>query len=362
MPFFKDEPMLRKVLFVIAGLDYTGPARVLSLLAAGLPRENVCLCVLGEPSPWCEDLQNQGIPIHILHRTGPLDLRSLLQLRKLISQHRSDIIHAWGFGAAWPVVLSGACRPSALILSAALPPRRHLSLAERWLLRRCGRVIAIGQAEADVYQALGVLPHRLAVVPPAVPLPPQSSPTATLPGLPEEARVLLAIGPIARHKGHHDAVWAFDILRCLYEDVHLVIVGGGPDEQRVRHFTRAIRLDQVVHFTGEVADLQGWLARASVVQVPCLRAGGRQAALEAMAAGRPVVASRLPALMEVIADGQTGYLVTPGDKMQLSRQTRILFDHPEIRQRMGETAQRQVAERFSPARLIESFVRNLERV
>jgi glycosyltransferase involved in cell wall biosynthesis len=227
-------------------------------------------------------------------------------------------------------------------------------LAEHWLLRHCGRVVAIGQAESDSYRRLGVADARLRVVPPCVKVTEPVTP-ASLPALKDDDRVLLTVGPIAMHKGQREAVWALNVMRCLYDDVHLVIAGRGPDEERVRRFAQLIHMNECVHFTGEVADVRPWLARADVVWVPSLREGGRQAALEAMAAGRPVVTSRLPGLAEVIDDGRTGYLVTPGDKAELCRQTRILLEHHDARRQMAEAARQHVAEHFGVERMVEAF-------
>jgi glycosyltransferase involved in cell wall biosynthesis len=342
------------VLLVTAGLDYTGSARLLSLLATGLPRANVRVCVLGQETPWCRDLRAASIGVDVLGWKRFLDPRPLFALRKLIASERPDIIHAWGQQAAWSLLLIGCCRPGRLVLSSALPPKRCLSLPERWLPRNAGRVIAIGQAEADSYRRLGVPDSRLSVVPPGVTVT-QSVAPASLKGLAEGASVLLVVGPIAIHKGQREAVWALNVMRCLFEDVHLVIVGRGPDEQRVRRFGEIIRMNEWVHYVGEVADIRPWLARADVVWVPSLREGGRQTALEAMAAGRPVVASRLPGLAEVIDDGRTGYLVTPGDKAELCRQTRILLEHAELRREIGDAAQRHVGERFGVERMVEAI-------
>jgi glycosyltransferase involved in cell wall biosynthesis len=354
---------VRKLLLVASHLDYSGPARVLSLVAPALPRRHVRGCVVGESSPWCDDLRTAGVDLYALGWRRILDFRQPWDLALTIGKEGPDFIHAWGFEAAWRLVLTSSltkcCRPSRLTLSAALPPRR-LSFAERWLLKHCGGVIALGLAEADAYYRLGVPPERIVVVPPGVPIPPALPAPAQLPGLPQSARVVLAVGPIKRHKGHREAVWAFDVLRCLYDDLHLVIVGSGPDTQRVGRFAEAIRLADVVHLPGPDPDLAPWLARAELVWVPSLRAGGRLTALEAMAAGRPVVASRLPGLEEVVVDGQTGFLVTPGDKADLARQTRILLDHPDARQRMGEAARRHVQERFALNAMIEGFIRAYE--
>jgi glycosyltransferase involved in cell wall biosynthesis len=95
------------------------------------------------------------------------------------------------------------------------------------------------------------------------------------------------------------------------------------------------------------------LSRAAVVWVPSLTGGGVNVALEAMALGRAVVASRLPALAEVIADGKSGLLFTPGNKVELARQTRRLVDGPDLARRLGEEGRRRAAAQFSVGAMVE---------
>jgi glycosyltransferase involved in cell wall biosynthesis len=91
------------------------------------------------------------------------------------------------------------------------------------------------------------------------------------------------------------------------------------------------------------------------VWLPSRADRGATSALEAMAAGRPVVASRWPGLAEVVADGETGVLVPPGDKAALARETRLLLDDSERRRRMGEAGQRRAADRFSVGAMVGAF-------
>ena len=341
---------MRKILLVIPSLACSGGARLLCLLAAGLPRDRVRVCVLGGPVPWCDELRGAGVELDVLGWRRDVDLRPLVRLRRLIVQQRPDVVHAWGFAAAWALVLVG-CRPARLFLS-VLPPKRKLSLAERWLLRRCRRIVAFGQGEAGAWLRQRASPLQVEVAPPAAELFDEAVAAAHLPGLPEGARVIVTVGPLERHKGCREAVWTLDILRCLYDDLHLVIVGEGPDEERIRQFAHTLRLADAVHFTGAVGSVQPWLARAQVVWAAALRPGGRQTVLEAMAAGRPVVASRLPSLAEVVVDGQTGYLVGPADKAERAKQTRILLDRAELRRDMGEAGRARVATYFSPGAMV----------
>jgi glycosyltransferase involved in cell wall biosynthesis len=165
------------------------------------------------------------------------------------------------------------------------------------------------------------------------------------------------LGPIEPHKGFREAVWAFDIVRHLYDDVHFVMIGDGSDRPRVEQFAQQIGVRDHVHFLGPCAETASYLHRADIVWVPSLRGGGVCSALEAMAAGRPVIASRLPDLAEIVVDGETGFLVEPNNKAALARQTRLLLDDPSRRHQMGQSGQQHVGRFFSVDRLVEACAR-----
>jgi glycosyltransferase involved in cell wall biosynthesis len=179
-------------------------------------------------------------------------------------------------------------------------------------------------------------------------------------GLPADARVVLCVGSLKAERGFRDAIWAFDILQYLAPNLHLALLGTGPDEHRLRHFARSVGVLSSVHLTGSVGDTSAWLAAAEIVWVPSREGGGAQVALRAMAAARPVVASRLGALTEIVADGETGYLITPGDKVALARQTRRLLDDASLRTRMGAAGALRAQRYFSAEALVDRFARLYE--
>jgi glycosyltransferase involved in cell wall biosynthesis len=253
--------------------------------------------------------------------------------------------------------LGGGWAPGRLLVSAALPPVGAPAALDRRLLRRAGGVIAFGEAEAPRYRRQGVPAERITVVSRAIKGCEPAPEPAQVPGVHDGLRVLLGVGPLELHKGFREAVWAFDILHHLYPDVHLVLAGGGSDRPRVEQFARAIGVMPQVHFTGPCPSTAALLQRAEIAWVPSLRGGGACAALEAMAAGRPVVATRLPALGEVVVDGETGFLVAPDDKAALARQTRLLLDDEECRRRFGAAGRRRALEHFSVPRLAEACAR-----
>jgi glycosyltransferase involved in cell wall biosynthesis len=163
----------------------------------------------------------------------------------------------------------------------------------------------------------------------------------------------LGVGPVLSHKGFREAVWSFDILRHNLPDLQLVLVGPGRDRPQVAEFVKWLQISPWVRLVGEVETVRPWLEAADLVWVPSLRPGGVCAALEAMAAGKPVLASRLPGLAEVVADQETGILVRPGDKAALARQSRRLLQDDSLRLQMGEAARKRARDLFGLDRLRE---------
>jgi glycosyltransferase involved in cell wall biosynthesis len=351
---------VRTLLLLTSSLDYGGPARRLCLLARGLPRDAfaVRVGVLGADAPWAEELRRAGVEVRALGWTRLLDAKPLLALRRWLHAERPAVVHAFGSAALRSAVGCGAAG-RALVASYLLrvgPAARRWS-ADRWLLGGVAAVVAFGAAEARRYQEFRFPADKVHTVAPGVEL----SEGGEASGWPA-GRGVLCVGPIAAHKGHRDAVWAFDILHYLFDDLRLVLVGDGPDRRRVEDFARAAGAAPFVHFLGRQPDVAPYLRRAAVVWVPSRTGGGVCAALEAMAAGRPVVATRVPELAELVTDGETGCLVPPGDKASLARATRFLLDDAALARRLGDAARRRAEEQFGAARMVAECARIYEKV
>jgi glycosyltransferase involved in cell wall biosynthesis len=352
-----------KVFFLIPELAFSGSGKQLSLLAAGLPRDRfeVRVGVLGRDGPWGDALRVAGLEVEVLGRTRLFDARPIWRLRQLVVPFKPEVIHGWGLSALRASLMVGD-QPRLLVHTALLPrgPGVKVNRLDRWLLQRTDRVIAQNQAEEHRYQQLGVPPEKLCLIPPAValaespPVDPQAFRAAHR--LPATARLLIGVGPLEPPKGFREAIWAFDILKYLYDDLYLVLIGDGSDRDRLEGFARAIHAQDRVRLVGQQAEVSAWLDQAEVVWVPSRAERGVNVALEAMARSRAVVASRLPGLADIIADGETGYLVPPEEKVSLARQTRLLLENANQRQQFGEAGRRRVASRFAVADLVRRHV------
>ncbi len=350
---------MRKILFVIPSLEYSGAAKQITLLAEGLPagRYELRVCALERDGPAGNRLRAAGVPIDVLGATRLVNLPALWRLRRLVRDGRPDVIHTWGPAALRTVALVLPRDAGRLVASVPLPPRfrrKTLSRLDRWLLRRADRLVARSTAEAERCGHLGLPPDRIIPCPPGVESGPGAAVDRPVSPAPPDPFILCA-GPLEPHKGLWDAVWAFDILQYLHEELNLGFVGSGPERARLEQFAALTGARHRIHFLGSRPDLPALLDRATLVWIPSLAGEGTSIALEAMAHGRAVVASRLPALAEVVVDGQTGFLVTPGNKVELARQSRLLLNTPALREQMGQAGRERALTHFSAAELVRRF-------
>ena len=346
---------MRRVLLVVPSLAYGGTSKQVLLLATGLPRSqfHVCVAVLGERSPFADGLRARGVEVSALGWRRLCDVSPLWRMRQLVGAFRPDVIHAWHLASLRFLAAAGALSSGRLIASAAAPRHPVRSFwhpLDRWVLHAADTLVAAESAEAQRYRQQKIEERRITQVPPGVAFPDVTGTREHLCrclGREPEARLILCVGPLVPEKGFRDAIWAFEILRFLYENLHLLLVGSGPDRERLERFAGTIQAKHAVHFLGDQPDVSALMAHADAVWIPSRRCSGINVALEAMAAGRPVVASRLPALADIVRDGETGFLIDPGDQPALARQTRKLFDDPKRCGRMGEAARHRVADKFT---------------
>ena len=351
---------MRRIVFLLPDPAGHDPGEVV----AGVPRDDFAATVIGPggpTSPLAQAVVAARTEYVGIAPRYPTDVPRAVVLRfgQPMNAFRLDVLHAVGPAGvrlAYALRLTGFRPP--LVVSAA----DHLEYGPLgWLVRRglgsADRVIARTQAEVVRYRELGVAPERLALVPFAVSPPsPPPDPIAFRRSLdiPDAARLVLAAWRFDAATALKNAVWAFDVVKYVAPDLHLVLVGDGPERERVERFARSLGFDDFrVRFTGARSDLPSPFALANVVWVTHRR-GGVTTALEAMAAGKPVVAVGTPDLAEVVADGITGRLVPPGDRVRLAAVTAELLGDPDRAAALGAAA-RAFAGRFSVAAMADRY-------
>ncbi len=268
------------------------------------------------------------------------------------------------YGRDWPVLgVAAAVRPSARTFWEAhdLPGGRLARAGLRALLPRLAGVVAISEGLACDLAALGLPRERVLVAPDAVDLsrfgalPSKAAARARL-GLPAEERMVVYTGHLYAWKGAHTLALAS---RYLPDGTRVYVVGGTPaDEQAFRVFVAQERL-ATVRVVGYVApaEVPVWLAAADVLALPnsaretiSARYTSPLKLFEYLAAGRPIVASDLPSLREVLAHGRNAFLVAPDDAAALAHGISTVLADAALAARLAAEARRSVEGRTWEAR------------
>jgi glycosyltransferase involved in cell wall biosynthesis len=173
-------------------------------------------------------------------------------------------------------------------------------------------------------------------------------------GLGPRTVVVLSAASLVRRKGLDLLLEAF-ARTAPGRDTVLWLAGDGPERTALE--TRAARPDLAgrVRFLGRTAAVADLLAAADLVAMPSRAEGLGIAALEAMASGRPVLATRVGGLGEAVVDGRTGLLVPPEDVAALEAGLRRLIDDPGLRARLGAGGAEHVRAHFLPDRMVEAY-------
>ena len=360
------------VAYLTAGLESRGYET--TLVAGTLARGEESMAFVAE---------RLGVPvvtIDELHREiSPFrDAIAELRLTRLIRRLRPHILHTHtakaGAIGRLAAMLAGRARPPIVVhtfhghvLRGYFGPLRAAGfrLLERWLARHATALVAVSPQVRDDLVELGVAPPELfAVVRLGIALEERVSAEAeerdrlrTLLGIAPDRFTVGWIGRMTGVKRTDDILLALGGLRERGVDACLCMVGDGPDRDYVEY--RAKELGVVRHclFLGYQDDVAGFLAAFDVFVLPSANEGTPVSAIEALAAGRPVVATRVGGVPDVVRDGVDGYLVESGDVNGLADALARLAVDPELRRRMGAAGRERVLPRYAVDRLIDDVDR-----
>jgi glycosyltransferase involved in cell wall biosynthesis len=228
---------------------------------------------------------------------------------------------------------------------------------ERALTRRASKVIAITEALARFQvERVGLPADKLEVIHyglDELPAAWGSNPAASVPS---GARVLLAVCRLEPQKGLDVAIRALPEIRARHPHAELVVLGEGAQRSELEQLAKSLQVP--VHLLGRVPDVAAWLRRADLLVHPARWEGFGLALLEAMLASKPIVATNVSSIPEIVADGETGLLVPPDDARALAAAVTRLLDEPGS---YGEQGRNRAESEFSVARMTERTLALYER-
>ena len=357
-----------KVLHVITDTGWGGAERHALALTTGLvQRGHDCQVAYLVGDGYLDTaFEARGIRTTNLRARSWLDPVALARLIRLARRERFDLLHAHLFpGEVFATLAALRLGGVPLICTKhndeAFLRKWHFRMLHRVISYRASRTIAISDhvrrftMETGTAHSPRVLTIRYGYDPPAV-LPTREASRATR-GVPAGAFLVGAAGRLAAQKGHRHLIEAIPALAPEIPNVQVVIMGEGPMRPALERRTRELGVDRHVRLPGFHPDVQSFLCGLDVFVMPSLWEGFGLVLLEAMAAGRPIVASKVSAIPEVIEDGETGLLVPPADASALGGAILRLWHDPSLREKLGNAGRERLRERFSLDQMVDETER-----
>jgi glycosyltransferase involved in cell wall biosynthesis len=370
-----------RVLRVIARLNVGGPALHVTYLAQGLAdRGYETTLVAGDVARGEESMafvaERAGVAIEPLpglsRELSPLrDAAAAWRLARIIRALRPDVVHTH-------TAKAGAVGRAAALLAGRRAVVVHtfhghvlrgyfgrigtlvFRTIETALARVTDRLVAVSPEVRDELVSLGVAPaSKFSVIRLGIEL----EPRVAFDGDPVEVRRRLGIaadrfvvgwfGRMTAVKRTDDLLDAVAALRERGVDALLLLVGDGSDRERLEERAHELGLARSCLFLGYQEDVAAWYAICDAVVLTSASEGTPVTIIEALAAGRPVVASRVGGVPDVVDEGETGFLVGVGDTRAMAERLETLARDPGLRASMGAEGRERMLSRYAVERLVD---------
>jgi len=359
-----------RVLYAIENERYGGGERAFAQLICGLDKSRFdvyAACLTGTPG---SDIFASEIARHA--KVLRLDLRCLLnllavrRLRRLIAENGIEIVHSQGARMDFYCRLALAGSEIKHVCTVASPVEEYdvgplkravYIAADRFLASSVDKFVAVAGHIAGKLRDKGVPAGKVAVIYNGVDaaacicLPADADAARAAHKVPPGAFLVSAFCRLVPEKGLHTLLEAaYD---CAGSGVKFLLAGEGPLQGELEERAETMDIGKDFLFAGFISDVKPLLCASDLVVLPSLREGFPMAALEAMAAGKPVVASDIDGIRESVADGITGLLVPPGDGAALGAAIKRLAGDRALAASLGAAGRAAAGSSFSLRKMIE---------
>jgi len=365
------------VLYIIWSLGLGGAEQVVINLARGMDKEKfkVMVCCLNDKGVFAEELEKEGIEVIALNKKGKFDVSVVFKLVNIMRKYKVDIVHTHLWGAnLWgrlAAKLAGIKVIAATEHNVDVWKPWYYFEIDRLLQHLTDKIIVVSEKVKEFYVKRGISEDKIEVVYNGISLSSPSLPSYHLPGGTEENvkvefgirpedKVLAVIGRLVEQKGHRYLFEALHLLDGRYK-LKVLVVGDGPQREQLVSMARQLGMEDKVVFTGLRKDVNDILPAVDMLVMPSLREGLPMVLLEAMAAGVPVVATKVGGVPEIIEDGKNGLIVEPANVDMLKTAISEILDNDLLRKKIIDNGWKEV-ERFSLTNMLNDTQRVYEKI
>jgi glycosyltransferase involved in cell wall biosynthesis len=360
-----DATIRRRVGLVIGQLTYGGAESQLCELARGLRAECdvFVYCLSEKDRPYGPKLREAGVPVEVIAATGSFDLARVVRLARSLHRDRIDVVHAFLFIASAYAYLATRLARRMRLVTSARNCKPEPNAVRRWIMKRAFKrsdaIICNSSEMARFASAYYAAPAgRITVVYNGVDT--QRFDAAR----PAPSAERLTIGTIGRLEPQKNLDAFLEAAACVHAvrpEARFHVVGEGSERARLETRTSTLGLAGVVSFEGTTGDVAGFLATLDQFWLTSDWEGTPNVVLEAMAAGVPIIATRVGGVPELLEDGRTGLLVEAGDASALCSASLFLAREPARAGTLGQGAREVVLERFSLSAMVAATARVYDR-
>jgi len=307
-----------------------------------------------------------GLPCVMVGGNGLGDVGVLQHLVEVIETHEIAVIHAHEFYMSMVGTLVSRATGVPLVVTlhgkSYYPDRRRRRAACRLMAAGAAALVTVSEDLCRFFcHTTGTPLDRVRVIYNGIDL--RVCPAARRrnvelldsAGIPREAKIVGAVGNLYPVKGHLDLIRATQIIVKNRPTTHVVILGRGALHDALVAEAEALGIRDRIHLLGYREDVKEWLGAMDVFTMPSLSEGMPLSLLEAMAEGVPPVVTKVGGMPEVVQDGETGFIVPPGNVGTLADRISFLVGNPSLAAKMGVAARDRILDRFTVERMAAEY-------
>lgn len=358
-------PVPTRIAFCITELDPGGAERALTHLVLHLDRSQwqPHVFCLGPRGHFAEILEAQGVPVTCLNARGSFSLiRVVYRLTRELRRFQPAIVQTFLFHANIVGRIAARLAGAKVVVSGIRVAERRAAwhgTVDRWTNSLVDMNVCVSEGVAAFsQQTVGLPPGKLVVIPNSVNVElfakAQAADLTEL-GIPADHRVFLSIGRLDRQKGFDVLIEAVKSMTSLPLDVCFLIVGEGPESANLRQQVAQAGLSGRIHFSPRRGDIPNLMASSLALILPSRWEGMPNVVLEAMAAARTVIATRVEGIPELVQQEVTGYIVAPESASELATAIGKVCSSPDFVRDAGNASQAIVRERFTIDATADSY-------